>query len=67
MKVFRIASGGVGTLAHLLEGVTAGGADAVLAASIFHYGEHTVGEAKEYLRRHGVPVRPAATSLGEGR
>jgi cyclase len=33
----------------------------VLAASIFHYGEHTVGEAKEYLRLHGVPVRPAAT------
>jgi cyclase len=58
-----IASGGVGSLAHLLEGVTAGGADAVLAASIFHYGEHTVGEAKEYLRRRGVPVRPP----GEGR
>jgi cyclase len=61
VRIPVIASGGVGTLAHLLEGVTAGGADAVLAASIFHYGEHTVGEAKEYLRRHGVPVRPAAT------
>jgi cyclase len=60
VRVPVIASGGVGNLAHLLEGVTAGGADAVLAASIFHYGEHTVGEAKEYLRRHGVPVRPAA-------
>ncbi len=58
VRIPVIASGGVGTLAHLLEGVTAGGADAVLAASIFHYGEHTVGEAKEYLRRHGVPVRP---------
>ena len=61
VRIPVIASGGVGTLAHLLEGVTAGGADAVLAASIFHYGEHTVAEAKEYLRRHGVPVRPAAT------
>jgi cyclase len=61
VRIPVIASGGVGTLAHLLEGVTAGGADAVLAASIFHYGEHTVGEAKEYLRAHGVPVRPAAT------
>jgi cyclase len=55
-----IASGGVGNLDHLVEGLTAGGADAVLAASIFHYGEHTVGDAKEYLRRRGVPVRPGA-------
>jgi len=61
VRVPVIASGGVGTLAHLLEGVTAGRTDAVLAASIFHYGEHTVGEAKEYLRRHGVSVRQAAT------
>jgi cyclase len=53
-----IASGGVGTLGHLVEGLTAGRADAALAASIFHYGEHTVAEAKEYLRRWGVPVRP---------
>ena len=53
-----IASGGVGNLDHLAEGLTAGGADAVLAASIFHYGEHTVAEAKEYLRLRGVPVRP---------
>ncbi len=53
-----IASGGVGTLDHLLAGLTEGGADAVLAASIFHYREHTVAEAKEYLRRHGVTVRP---------
>ncbi len=53
-----IASGGVGTLAHLYEGLTAGGADAVLAASIFHFGEHTVGAVKEYLRARGVEVRP---------
>ena len=51
-------SGGVGTIEHLYDGLTAGEADAVLAASIFHYGEHTVGEAKEYLRNHGVHVRP---------
>jgi cyclase len=58
-----IASGGVGTLAHLLEGLTEGGADAVLAASIFHYVEHGIGEAKEFLRRHGVPVRPSASGF----
>ena len=58
VRIPVIASGGVGTLGHLLEGLTAGGADAVLAASIFHYAEHTVGEAKEYLRSHGVHVRP---------
>ena len=45
---------------HLVEGALQGGADAVLAASIFHYGEHTVGEAKRYLAEHGVPVRPGA-------
>jgi cyclase len=54
-----IASGGVGTLAHLVEGVVEGGADAVLAASIFHYGEHTVAEAKQALTAAGVVVRPA--------
>ncbi len=54
-----IASGGVGTLDHLVEGVTNGGADAVLAASIFHYGEHTVAEAKEVLTAAGIQVRPA--------
>jgi len=59
-----IASGGVGTLDHLYEGLTAGGADAVLAASIFHYREFTVAEAKEYLRRRGVPVRPAFLPAG---
>jgi len=52
-----IASGGVGTLEHLYEGVVAGGADAVLAASIFHFGEFTVGQARDYLRARGVPVR----------
>ena len=54
-----IASGGVGTLDHLVEGVVEGGADAVLAASIFHFGEHTVAEAKARLRDAGVTVRPA--------
>ncbi|MEZ5244361.1 MAG: imidazole glycerol phosphate synthase subunit HisF [Acidimicrobiales bacterium] len=53
-----IASGGVGTLAHMVEGVTEGGADAVLAASIFHYGEFTVAEAKRVLLDAGVVVRP---------
>jgi imidazole glycerol-phosphate synthase subunit HisF len=55
-----IASGGVGTLEHLVEGALDGRADAVLAASIFHFGEHTVGEAKEELARAGVLVRPVA-------
>ena len=54
-----IASGGVGTLDHLVEGAVAGGADAVLAASIFHFAEHTVREAKDHLVAHGVAVRPA--------
>ncbi len=52
-----IASGGVGNLAHLADGVMQGRADAVLAASIFHYGEFTVREAKEYMRQQGVEVR----------
>jgi len=52
-----IASGGVGTLQHLHEGLTTGKADAALAASIFHFGQHTVAEAKAYLRERGVPVR----------
>ena len=55
-----IASGGVGTLDHLVDGAVAGGADAVLAASIFHFGQHTVAEAKQYLAEHGVVVRPPA-------
>jgi cyclase len=55
-----IASGGVGTLEHLREGLVEGGADAVLAASIFHFGHFTVGEAKTYLTAHHVPVRPVS-------
>ncbi len=52
-----IASGGVGTLDHLADGVQQGGADAVLAASIFHYGHHTVGEAKALMAARGIAVR----------
>jgi cyclase len=52
-----VASGGVGTLDHLVEGVTDGGASAVLAASIFHFGTFTIAQAKEHLARAGVPVR----------
>ena len=57
VEVPVIASGGVGTLEHLVEGVTQGHASAVLAASIFHFGTFTVPEAKEYLAAHGIPVR----------
>jgi cyclase len=57
-----VASGGVGNLEHLVEGAVAGGADAVLAASIFHRQEYTVAEAKAYLAAHGVVVRPPATA-----
>jgi cyclase len=52
-----IASGGVGNLQHLVDGITKGHADAALAASIFHYGEYTVGQAKEYMASQGIPVR----------
>lgn len=52
-----IASGGVGSLDDLVDGVTKGAADAVLAASIFHFGQHTILEAKKYMARHGVCVR----------
>ncbi len=52
-----IASGGVGAPEHLLEGLTTGRADAVLAASIFHFGEYSIAECKRYLDLHGVPVR----------
>ena len=54
-----IASGGVGTLAHLVEGVTQGGASAVLAASIFHFGTFTIAEAKAHMAAAGIPVRLA--------
>jgi cyclase len=61
VEVPVVASGGVGTLDHLVEGATTGGADAVLAASIFHRREHTVAEAKDYLAAHGVAVRPVGS------
>jgi cyclase len=54
-----IASGGVGTLQDLVDGVTEGGVDAVLAASIFHSGEHSIREAKRFMTEHGLTVRPA--------
>jgi cyclase len=54
-----IASGGVGTLDHLVDGIVEGSADAVLAASIFHFGEFTIAEAKEHMARAGIIVRPA--------
>jgi cyclase len=52
-----IASGGVGTLEHLVEGIREGGADAVLAASIFHFGEYSIGDAKRYMAERGIEVR----------
>ena len=52
-----IASGGAGELRHLSDGIVEGSADAVLCASIFHYGQHTIREAKEHLRDAGIPVR----------
>jgi cyclase len=52
-----IASGGVGTLQHLADGVKMGGADAVLAASIFHFGEYTVEQAKKHMQEQGIEVR----------
>jgi imidazole glycerol-phosphate synthase subunit HisF len=57
VKVPVIASGGAGTLAHLAEGLEEGEADAVLAASIFHFGTYSIPQAKRYLRRRGIPVR----------
>ncbi|WP_371054678.1 imidazole glycerol phosphate synthase subunit HisF [Rhodosalinus sp. K401] len=54
-----IASGGVGTLDHLVAGVTEGGASAVLAASIFHFGTHSIAEAKAHMASAGIPMRPA--------
>jgi cyclase len=57
VQVPVIASGGVGNLDDLADGVQQGGADAVLAASIFHYGEYTVGQAKQRMAERGIPVR----------
>lgn len=52
-----IASGGVGNLQHLVDGIKLGHADAVLAASIFHFGEYTINEAKQYMKERGINVR----------
>jgi cyclase len=57
VRVPVIASGGVGTLNHLVEGIRDGRADAVLAASIFHFGTYTIGEAKRHMQKSGIPVR----------
>ena len=54
-----IASGGVGSPEHMLAGLVDGKADAVLAASIFHFGTYTVADVKQYLAEHGVPIRPS--------
>jgi imidazole glycerol-phosphate synthase subunit HisF len=62
VRVPVIASGGVGTLDHLVEGVRDGHASAVLAASIFHFGAHTIAEAKTHMTRAGIPVRLATVS-----
>jgi cyclase len=64
VRIPVIASGGVGSLEHLYQGLTTGGANAVLAASIFHFGEHTVGDAKAYLHTRGVMVRLDYNSCG---
>jgi cyclase len=52
-----IASGGVGNLQHLADGILEGGADAVLAASIFHFGEYSIPQAKQYLAERGITMR----------
>ena len=52
-----IASGGAGNLDHLVDGIKLGNASAVLAASVFHYGTHSIKEAKQYLNLKGIPVR----------
>jgi len=57
LEIPLIASGGAGTLQHLVDGVRLGGADAVLAASIFHYGEFTIQQAKQYMAEQGIEVR----------
>ncbi|NQY82054.1 MAG: imidazole glycerol phosphate synthase subunit HisF [Alphaproteobacteria bacterium] len=59
-----IASGGVGTLQHLVDGVQQGGVDAVLAASIFHFGIHSISEAKRYMANAGITVRPLVNHEG---
>ena len=66
MNVPVIASGGAGTLEHLVEVVEEGGADAVLAASIFHYGEYTIREAKEYMAARGSRCGSDPTGRNHG-
>jgi cyclase len=58
VSVPLIASGGAGTLDHLVAALAPGRADAVLAASIFHFGEYRVADAKRHLAQHGIPIRP---------
>ena len=62
-----IASGGVGTLDHLVEGIRDGGATAVLAASIFHFGDHTIAEAKRHMSAHNIPMRMDGLDSEAGR
>jgi cyclase len=57
LKIPVVASGGVGTLEHIKDGIVKGGASAVLAASIFHFGEFSISQVKEYLNSENVPVR----------
>jgi cyclase len=63
VRVPVVASGGAGSPAHLVDALTKGGASAALAASIFHYGEYTIGQTKEFLARQGVPVRLPQTPI----
>jgi cyclase len=65
VRIPVIASGGAGTLPHLRDGLEIGGASAVLAASIFHFREYSVGEAKQFLRDAGIPVRPSVDAYAE--
>jgi len=60
-----VASGGAGNLEHMYQAIAQGEADAVLAASIFHFGEYSIAQAKEYLAQQGVPIRPAVTPLAK--
>ncbi|HSR53150.1 MAG TPA: imidazole glycerol phosphate synthase subunit HisF [Acidobacteriota bacterium] len=64
VRIPVIASGGAGSPQHLLEGLRDGKADAVLAASIFHYGKHSIAEVKKYLADHGIPIRPIEETTG---
>ena len=57
VEIPLIASGGAGNLQHLVDGIKQGGADAVLAASIFHFGEYTLTQAKQYMAKQGIEVR----------